>query len=337
MSQTIDRNQWQGVPVALRQRYIAKELYVLHPPLTKVLKELFRSAAACRDRDTGSAVLIIGGSGSGKTHLINMVEKHKNADHSGDVSRAPIVKFRVPTPTTQRAMSSALLRGLGHPKSNSGNAQELFSRAITQIRAVQTEIIMIDNVHDIPERRREGGVMQIGNWIRDLIDESRCLVALLGTAASRQVTEANAQLRRRVPTHMHIDYFDIGEQKEIAVFRRFLHELDKRLPLVELSQLSEPSLMLKLYWATYGIAEYIFRLMSEAMVNAVENRREKILLVDFEMAFNSIYQDAASGLNPFSPNGPQRLLDQPGEPFHGWFDKSNPISESVVQKRPSGV
>lgn len=333
MSEILDKQHWVNVPKQLRQRYIANELDVLHPPLTRILKQLFRSAAACKNKGAGDAALIIGGSGSGKSHLIDMVFRHKTADHTGDISKVPIVRFSVPSAPTQRAMSSQLLLALEHPKSRYGNAQDMFNRAITQIRAVQTEIIMIDNVHDIPERRRAGGVMQIGNWIRDLIDESHCLVALFGTQAARQVTEANAQLRRRVPTHMHIDYFGIEVQRDIAIFRRFLHELDKRLPLVEISGLSDSDLMVKLYWATGGIADYIFRFVSEAVDIAVERGREKLLLEDFEAAFNLIFQDAARDINPFSSDGPQRLLDQTGEPFHNWFDNSNPRPEKhQVQK-----
>ncbi|MFC7297905.1 TniB family NTP-binding protein [Herminiimonas aquatilis] len=318
------KNDWKGVPWPLRQRYMANELHVPHPPLMRIVKRIYEVATDCKNTGVGDAMIIVGGSGSGKSHLIKIIRLQRPVDHSGDISVVPVVSFSIPSSPTQRSMSSALLAALEHPKSNRGNATEMFNRAITQLKAVGTEIIMIDNLHDIPERRRAGGVMQVGNWIRDLIDQSGCLIVLLGTPLAKMVTEANSQLRRRVAKQLVIDYFDISTEKNIGVLKRFLRELDARIPLAEDSCFSDSSVVLKLYWATLGVADYIFRIIKEATGLAVATGEEKISLQNLEEAFVLVFQDSAKGINPFALSGPERLLDGPGEPFHNWFDESNP-------------
>jgi len=324
MTQSVIRTQWLGIPLSERLRYMANELNVPHPSMIKVLLEMRRLVTRCKATDRGTAMLVLAGSGCGKTHLINTVKKLKPPNHTGYVSQVPVVSFSIPSKPTEKAMGVALLRAIEYPRPNIGSADELFERAVHQVRAIGTEIIMIDNVHDIPERRSEGGIMQVGNWIRNLIDRTECLIVMLGTPAAIQVTTANAQLRRRVSKRMGIRYFDISADNTARVFKRFLAELDKLLPLAEHSRLDEPKVMQRIYWATGGITDYIMQLVSEAVGLAVEDGREQIVLSDIESAFKLVFQDSALGLNPFSENGPSRLLDQPGEPFYNWFDTSNP-------------
>lgn len=332
MTEIVQKTVWKGVPLAERQRFLAQELSVPHPAMVRVLRELHRSVERCQRERKGRALLVLAGSGCGKSHLINTLKRQKPADHSGDVSYVPIVSFSIPSRPTQRAMGAALLRALEHPRNSTGSADEMFERVVLQVRAIKTEMIMIDNVHDIPERRSTEGIMHVGNWIRDLIDRTECLIVMLGTPAARQITNANAQLRRRVSKQMVIRYFDIEQQSTAKIFKRFLFELDKRLPLAHSSQLDEPKIMQRMYWATAGITDYILQLVGEALSIAVESGRERIDLLDLERAFSLVFQDSAQGRNPFSEDGPRRLLDQQDEPFYNWFDKSNPHMDEASSR-----
>lgn len=319
-----EKSTWVGVELSVRQHYMANKMTVPYPAIVRVLGELKRGAERCKNEHRGSAMLVLAGSGCGKSHLINLIANLSPPDHSGNVSLFPVVHFRIPSAPTQKGLGIELLRALEQPKANMGSAQDLFNRSIHYLKVAQTRIIMIDDVQDIPERRSVGGVMQVGNWIRDLIDESQCLVVLFGTPAAKQITEKNAQLKRRVPKQMVIRYFDIENDESVRVFSRFLREVDKRLPLAELSKLDELSLVHSIYWATGGISDYIFELLNEAVIMALKDGREHISRGDLKCAFDCMFQDAAVGVNPFSEGGPQRLLDQPNEPFHNWFDISNP-------------
>lgn len=276
MTGNIAKDAWRGRALPIRQRYMAQDLVVPHPALANIMNEIQRLSLRTRNEEKGLAFLVLGGSGSGKTFLTRCVKKRWPSDHSGEVSKVPVVSFSIPPAPTQRSMASELLRSLGDAKWKSGSAQELLDRALHQLRQVETLILFIDNVHDIPERRRTGGVLHLGNWIRDLIDRSGCLVVLLGTPAAKVVTEANAQLRRRVAREFSLPYFNLGARQAKARYLRFLELLDEALPLADKSGLANASLAERIYWATYGIQDYIFQLVTEAVGYAVSEQRETL-------------------------------------------------------------
>lgn len=333
MSEHAERQHWRGTSSALRLRYIAQELSVPHPGLVSVIGELRRSAKQCKIMGEGDSMLVLAGSGCGKSHLIKQVHNLRPADHSGDVSVLPVVSFSIPPVIVpnQRSMSSGLLRSLEDPKWNRGTTQDMIVRGLELLKTAKTEIILIDNVQDIPERRSNEGITAVGNWIRHVIDESKCLVAMFGTYAAIKITD-NDQMKRRATKRMSIRYFEFNSPTSKGNFQRFLRELDKRLPLAEASRLDELEVVSRLFWATNGIADYIFRLVREAVYVAVESGRERIELRDLEQAFLNEFKDSALGINPFTPDGPLRPLDQPGEPFHNWFDRSNPNPDKPLKR-----
>lgn len=324
MDKPNDKEKWRGLSLEMRRRELFDNWYVPHPMLNRIIDEISRMAERCKNEKKGQAMLVCAGSGGGKTYIAKMFSRMRPEDHSGDVSVVPVVTFSIPSSPTQRSLGSALLQAMGDPKFRSGSAQDLFDRAILQLRQIQSEIIFIDNVHDIPERRGSKGVLHLGNWVRDLIDSSKCFVVLLGTPAAVVMTNSNSQLRRRTMKLMMMNPFGIRETPDEARFKRFLNTLDKKLPLAEMSGLNEQEISRSIFYATFGIMDCIVQLIQEALAHALDDSREKILKSDLEKAFEKIYFDAASNCNPFSPGGPARILDGDGEPFHKWFDSSNP-------------
>ena len=221
-------------------------------------------------------------------------------------------------------MGKALLKAAGDPAWEKGTAASYENRIQELLPQIGTKLIVIDNAHDIPDKRRERGIIEVGNWIRDLIDAEKInsLVVLLGTHALRQVVQNNIQLRRRVACQMEIPHFD--PVNELPRFMRFMHEIDKKLPLAEMSGLKEKEMARRMGWASYGVPDYIFQILNEAVSEAFLKQREKILLGDLERAFDLVFQDAGKGINPFKEKGPKRVLDHEGEPFHNFYDRSSP-------------
>lgn len=319
-----NREAWRGVQIEERQRYIANELVVAHPDLVLALREIARIARRSRMEQKGYAMLVIAGSGQGKSFLTRYLAKRYPRRDDGEASKVPVLAFSVPASATGRLMGVAALGALGDPRANVGDSETVRCRLLALMAAVEVEIVLIDNVQDIPEKRREGGIKQVGNWIRDLIDGSKVLVVLLGTPAALLVTSLNPQLRRRAVKQLFIRYFDIEPISAFSRFMRLLDELDKQLPLAEPSALSKPDLARKVYFATYGVMDYLLGLVSEAVDCAVTAGREHLEMDDLAEAFSRLFRDAASETNPFRTGGPQRALDHPGEPFFKWFDSSNP-------------
>lgn len=310
-----DKESWRGVKVDERLQFIEDEMFVMYPELTRLLKEIKRRYMRAKKRGHSMALLVIISSGGGKTNLVRLL-KHLMPDVRLPTQLVrPVVALSIPDRPSPAAMSRELLKATGDAGWNTGKDDDALDRAIDILKRIQANVVAIDNVQDIPERRGEKGVNLVGNWVRDLRDDGACLILLLGTPAALQVIEANPQLRRRNPARIDIPYFSIETAGAFACFKRFLHEVDKQLPLAELSGLKE--LTRQFYWATRGIADYIFQLLSESIEVAVEDGRETIARSDLVEAFDRLFLDSAQS-NPFAEDGPQRVLDKKGEPFHDW-------------------
>ncbi len=271
----------------------------------------------------------MGGSGAGKTYLANHISNLMPRDDTGDVSKVPTVYFKIPSAPTQRGLAAALLTALGDPRPT-GSAGEMSKRAVKLLAMVGTEIIFIDDVQDIPEKRGQKGVVQLGNWIRDLIDASKCLVVMLGTFAAIDVVRGNDQLNRRAMRNQRLEYFSMTGSENIRLSLRFLDNLDKALPLAELSKLTAPETALRFIYATNGVTSLMLDVAKEAVCIAVKNGREQLLLQDFAEAFELLFGEHLHDTNPFLVRIP-RTLTKKDELFHHWFDTSNPEKEPEQQ------
>jgi glutathione S-transferase len=127
------------------------------------------------------------------------------------------------------------------------------------------KLLAVDNFQDVPERRSRGAVRIVGNWFRDLIDETVIVFLALGTEQAKKVRFSNDQVRRRIVTVMHIPYFDSKTDPDLIEWLTLLKKLDARLPMAEPSNLDEPRLAAILLLASNGILDYLLKLLKRAM------------------------------------------------------------------------
>lgn len=314
------KQSWMGRSMAERRQHMPNIL-VSHPQFTHAIDEISRRRTRVREQLKGAALCIVAATGGGKTTLAKKIQALNPNVETDEISIRRTVYFSVPPRPSSSAMSSAVLYALGDPRWDKGRADALESRMIHLLIRCGTEIILMDNTHDIPERRKATGVREVGNWVRNVIDNVPALFVSLGAEQGLDVFKANSQVRRRSPANIKINYFDCRSKKDLATLRRFLHELDIQLPLSELSNLGSFDTTKRIWIATNGIPDYILHLLTEAMESACNDGREVIHKSDLEAAFFSLFQDGCPAINPFSAESNQlRMLDQEGDPFEEWLE-----------------
>lgn len=312
---------WRGRQIYARLRFL-KSLIVGHPQFTQVIEDIQAMTGYCIRLDEGDLLGVIAETGAGKTTVTNFFRERWQDRILPEVSIRRVCYFNVPPRPSSSTMSSALLHALGDPRWKSGGADGLEKRCRTLLKKCRTRLILIDNTHDIPERRKKPGVREVGNWMRNLVDDVPALLVCLGSDKARDVIEANSQARRRGPGVRRIDYFTASEDDKVATGRllRALYEMDKKLPLAEICGLAEPQLAARILLATNGVIGLIVKLLMAAIKICVKGKREKLDLKDLAMAFSELWKDAAPAENPFDPEVTPRPLIEPGEPFHLWLE-----------------
>lgn len=314
----LPKADWKGAPLEKRMPFMNNGMFVPHPDMVITIRAIQHRIKRCMIEGKGAAMFIEAPSGGGKSTLVRIFKALMPNEITDEKTKVRVVAFSVPKLITLKGMDTALLAALGDPKAGSGTHYDLDKRAITLLERVGAEVIFIDNVQDIPEKRRSGGILQIGNWIRDLIDGCGRLVVLLGTQDSKEILNPNIQLKRRCAAKRTISYFSPFEKVGLSRLKRFLHEVDQRLPLAEFSHLGDDSnkTTLQFAYATGGIQDYIFQILSAAVYQAVADGRESLSLEDLAKGYEETFQDISTGKNPFRDEV-KRLLNQEGEPLHG--------------------
>ena len=321
VEELVTKQAWKNCKLGDRLQKITA-IIVPHPQFTHALEKIEERRVKVQTQSKGSAISVVAATGGGKTTLATKIQALNPDIHTKELTLRKAVYFSVPPRPSSAAMSSAVLEALGDPCWDKGKADALAKRAIHLLKECQTEIILMDNTHDIPERRKIKGVREVGNWVRDIIDSVPALFVSLGAEQGLDVFKANSQTRRRSPATVRIDYFNCTNPKGVSRLRRFLLELDILLPLAEMSNLSDFETTKRIWIATNGIPDYIMNLMTEALEYAVMDNREQITWEDLRKGMISLFEDACpADLNPFSPSAKNiRLLDQAGEPFEAWLD-----------------
>jgi hypothetical protein len=308
-----DRARWAGASIESRVSYLKWEMRAPYPGLMRLLVELNRRRKQTTSQRAAKALLVLWSSGGGKSHFVRLLEWMFPDEESIDQTFRRLVKFEIPANPTWNSMGAALLKAVGMQPSREEDPTD---RALDAMERVGTSILVIDNAQNLPERRGPKGLVSVGNWIGKVWDKSTCAVLLLGTPAAEETVLANEQFRRRTPAKIVIPYFSVDTPAAASRFKRFLHEIDRRLPLAEYSNLN--SMAAEMSVATYGITDYIIALLLEAVEVAVSEGRERLSPSDLSQAFERHFLDSGIDLNPFADGGPRRALVHAGEPFHDW-------------------
>ncbi|MBK6744934.1 MAG: TniB family NTP-binding protein [Hydrogenophilales bacterium] len=295
-------------------------IFILYPLISDICDECIRRMQRVMITGKSDSFLVICPTGGGKTSLAQYIKSLYPDKEEEEGSIRNILVFSIPAKPSTRTIPSAMLKELGDPIYDKGNAGALIDRLKILLKECKTHLIIIDNVHDIPERRKRKGVREIGNMFRDLMEGVPALYLFIGLDISLEVTKSNNQVRRRSMAVKEIKYFTCNDNAGVSMFRRFLYELDKRLPIAELSGLESFDLTCRLWMASYGILDCLIKIVVEAMSIVVGDSREKITLEDFSKGYKKYLLDATPTVDPFDKNTQTRLLDRAGEPFEDWFE-----------------
>ena len=318
----MNRERWRGASLRLRLEALEK-IFVAHPNLSRIIPLVNGRVSLLKAGGKAIGILVLAPPDGGKTTLAKYLlqsmpssDVSETLDDGCEVTRTvtPCIYIQPPNPCSLGRIADAIVLALGTPVDGS---ERIFGRcrnAISQLKLAETLILIVDNAHDIPERRGHRGVMGISAFFRDIIDQARVIVLLLGTDIAEIVIAADPQLRKRIPAPMRLGFYDVGTVDGLATCLRMLQELDDELPLAEPSGLGHGQLGRAIACASDGKIGACASLIQAAMPHALAMGREHLELDDFVKAYSLIYVDYAAAINPFDEKFVPRRLNRPGEP-----------------------
>lgn len=299
-----DREKYRNMDIYYRKELIEK-LFINHPSFERC----FNKIKECHEHSKISVeplcCLITGEPGVGKTTLCTKYEEAHPRVELNEKTRIPVLVSRIPIPTTTKNMVTALLKSIDDPLADKGTAYTKTTRLFDFIEKCEVEMLILDEFHHVIDRDSNRVIYEVSDWLKQLINETKIPIALVGLPHSIRILEANDQLNRRFALKDRLVNFEwIDKKKDKGSnndndFRYFLKAVDKSLPLAEHSNLAGSLVAYRMWKATQGNVNRTMKIIRYAARLTLEAGQEKITLeflkIAYEKMFGSEDQD-----NPFT-------------------------------------
>lgn len=202
-----DRNRWRGKPLEVRLAAL-DTIFVVHRDVQKVLRYIEMELPHRKAARRSCGALVIASTGSGKTTLIDYLARLYPDEVQQTITYRRVVAFRVPKAATPKALGRALLKALGDPLYDLGDAESKLERIADLLKSCGTLIVALDDFQDVPARRKRRGIKDVGDWIRDLCEMKFPGIFLaFGTEDAAVVRDSNDQLLRRMQARLELRAF----------------------------------------------------------------------------------------------------------------------------------
>ncbi len=270
------------------------------------LKHLHAKIDFCRQFSKRSAepecMLITGTQGAGKTTLTEWYAGDFPVRQSPEKRITPVLVVNVPSPAAVKGLGSAMLEALGDPAADKGAISSITLRLKGYIKDCEVELIILDEFQHFDDRQSRKVLKTISDWLKNLINETRVPIVLVGMPGCESVLEnrGNEQLKRRFSTRERIANFPWDTAEHITEFRQLLKGIDDALPLLRNSHLADTETAFLIHSATGGVINYVMKLLRWAALMAIESGVERIEHSLLAQAYEErLAQDFPKVPNPF--------------------------------------
>ena len=282
------------------RKKLIERIRITFPRFRRVLDKIAYCHAHSKIAAEPECLLITGVQGAGKTTLCRTYARRYPRTVTKEGTVIPVLSTSAPSITTKRSLPTRLLRDLGDGAAHRGTSVTQTLRIIKLVEDCGVELIILDEFQHFIDSDSDVVLVNISNWLKDLINETEKPVVLVGMPHSEAVLSANPQLERRFSMRESLEPFGWDASAKQGEFRSFLKHLDRKLPLPKRSDLASYELAFRIYCATDGLIGYVMKLVRRAATLAVDEKLER---VDMELLAESYDERLSSRLprraNPF--------------------------------------
>lgn len=256
-------------PCENRIQAILSERWILYPRAKHALNQL--NLLIDHPRTTRMpSIAIFGDSGMGKTMIMQRycAENSPGFDPKTGRERTPVLPLQMSGHPTERRLYALILAALGSPQGPRADITRLEQSAVSLLKAIGTQVLVIDEVHNIlAGTHREQRIVL--NALRFLSNELRMSLVCFGVTDAREAINGDVQLARR------FDELTLPRWLATAQYEALIISILRNMPLREPSILTAKSLR-RILQVTEGITALIFRMLNELAIAAVKTGVERI-------------------------------------------------------------
>ncbi|MDB6060055.1 MAG: hypothetical protein JWM78_158 [Verrucomicrobiaceae bacterium] len=222
------------------------------------INELFSLFDLLRDQnirhDAVSCALITGESGSGKSEIASRYVLKNPVVEEEERTFKPVVWYELKSVSNRKDFIIKLLIAIGDPQLGRGakNEGELYDRLILQCRVIGLELLILDEIQVIIERRSQSVISVLADLFKDLIKDLGIPIVFMGMPWSRHLIDSNKQLRGRISYRHVIPSFRVSMPEYLNEFRKLLKKLSDHYQLSEDVGIYKQDMALKIFSFSSG-------------------------------------------------------------------------------------
>lgn len=214
-------------------------------------------------------LLLVGPTNNGKSMIIERFRRHHLPVTEPDREHIPVVSVQMPSEPSPLRFYTAILTALGAPVHPRRRIVDLEQLVLTLLRAVDTRILIIDELHNVLAGRGDSR-REFLNLLRFLGNELRIPVVGVGTREAYLAVRSDDQLENR------FEPFILPVWKEGDQTRSLLASFAASFPLRRRSVIDTDDMMTYLLARSEGTIGELAHLLTTAAVVAVETGMESI-------------------------------------------------------------
>lgn len=176
---------------ANRLDYVLNDIEAIHASAVE------RKALGPSTANYPKSLVITGDPGIGKTEIINKYVQQFEPEEAATRRIIRAFSATIPARATIRAVTAALLDGMGAPSPDRGDATTLARRLAKKLLQCGVEIIVLDEFQHLIANRRSDPVSDVADWLKTIINMTGIPIVVVGLPSSRAVLDQNLQLARR--------------------------------------------------------------------------------------------------------------------------------------------
>ncbi|MBD0380985.1 TniB family NTP-binding protein [Paenibacillus sedimenti] len=252
---------------------------------------------------------ILGDTGAGKSTLFKTYESFhpretrvkKINNQTVTFPKVPVLRVELDSNSKPLNVASKMLEELGDPFHYKGTEKQLTTRLKGFIEDCEVELIIIDELQHLIDTDTQRVIRKAADWLKQLVNDVNLPIVFGGIKddASR-IFSSNKQLDERFPYKPSFPGFKYETEKEKKEFCTFLNSIEFKLPFPDNSELADPYLSEKLYYASLGIPRTLNHLLYHSTKIALKDGMDRIEERHLQEGFDQLsFETRPRVKNPF--------------------------------------
>lgn len=254
------------------KKLLLKHLKIKHPRLALVHEYIRECHTSLEISEVPKCALITGPTGVGKSVALHTyVDNYKKVYLEKNRTRQTILCAEVRSPASLMSFLETLLEQLNDPYPMRGTLTVKRKKVEKFIKECGIELILLDEFQNLTKASKPQANYEVSECFKSLVNSTGVPFVLFGhEQESNEIVDCNPQLKRRFSLRCRVSEFRFDSPQHMMEFEKLLHQIDTSLPFETLSDLAQSDIAKRIFVATNGLIDSVFKIIRDAAKYAIE-------------------------------------------------------------------